>query len=585
LARREPSHYNRSKARPSRKEATAVITMSAPETTAEFEETAEATPVWLERAAGWALRGPLAAVVGTLCIVEVVTWAPNYLTWPWWADHDVFAAAAQAWDAGRLPYRDMLCNNFPGTIYLFWALGKLFGWGYTPGLWAADVAFVLLLGVVLLAWSYRRFGRALPAAVGLATALGYYLNQDYSQAAQRDWHAPLFAVVGLLASQAWPGRGGRMASAFGLATALAFRPHVIVFIPAMVAAVIDGARRPGEPLGWRAAAWAVAEWGAAVAAMTALWYAPIVLAGVWPEFVQGVRRASYGSRYNKLSAGIFARTVLLQLLNLKVGIAAAALALLAGPARPASRRTALVWLVALVGVLAYRPLSPLQHAYLGHPLMLTWSVAVGIVAALALEAPIGRPSARLAAVLLALGLGMSAEKPRYCNPVGSYEALAWLRRGEDPAPCPTGYTTNPEVKSAAAYEWEDYRALLDYIRHHTGPQTRVANMLRHVPAIASSTGRLSAFPAESVAWLRMVVEADEPKFLEALKAAPDAVVVWAPVEKHMKAFGTHLSLLTPYVEQNYECEARFGILEVWRRKPGDAPAPEDEPAKAVRRNS
>src|SRR5438874_2710750 len=85
----------------------------------------------LEAFASKALRAPLAVALGLLALAQLGTWIPHYLTWPWFADHDVFATAARAWDAGLKPYRDLQGNNFPGTTYLFWALGKAFGWGRT----------------------------------------------------------------------------------------------------------------------------------------------------------------------------------------------------------------------------------------------------------------------------------------------------------------------------------------------------------------------------------------------------------------------------------------------------------------------
>src|SRR5699024_5611566 len=84
-----------------------------------------------ERFAAWVMRGPLVLALVGLCLFQLGTWIPHYLTWPYWADHDVFATIAQGWDDGLLPYRTLRCNNFPGTIYLFWILGKTFGWGRT----------------------------------------------------------------------------------------------------------------------------------------------------------------------------------------------------------------------------------------------------------------------------------------------------------------------------------------------------------------------------------------------------------------------------------------------------------------------
>ena len=99
------------------------------------------------------LRGPLSVVVVGLCAFQLATWIPHFLTWPFFVDHDVFSTLAFGWDSGLHPYRDLRENNFPGTIYLFWAVGKVFGWGRTAPAFAADAAFVVAFGVAMLLWS------------------------------------------------------------------------------------------------------------------------------------------------------------------------------------------------------------------------------------------------------------------------------------------------------------------------------------------------------------------------------------------------------------------------------------------------
>src|SRR4051812_36849671 len=84
------------------------------------------------------LGGPLTVVLVLVGTVQVATWLPHYLTWPYWADHDVFATAARAWLDGALPYRDTFLNQFPATLYLFVVLGKTVGWGRPWGLYAFD---------------------------------------------------------------------------------------------------------------------------------------------------------------------------------------------------------------------------------------------------------------------------------------------------------------------------------------------------------------------------------------------------------------------------------------------------------------
>lgn len=512
----------------------------------------------LERLAAWAVPGLVAWVLGAACVVQVATWAPNYLTWPWWADHDVFATAARGWDEGTAPYRDLKGNNFPGTTYVFWVLGKVFGWGHTPSFWAFDVALLAAFGAVLWAWSRRSFGTTLPGWAGWATAIGYVLNLDYSQAAQRDGQAPLFAIAAVLVAQAWPSRGGRWASGLLWAVGLTFRPQVALFGPALLLAVIISNRSVR----------AVFEWGLAVAIGLALGSSPLVACALFDDFLDGLRLVSFGGRYNSVTPTGFVKEFLAQFLNLKLLVTIVGLILLFDRARPSTRRIAATWLAGLACVALYRPSSPIPHAYLTHPLMLTWAISVGVLVAVVLEAGWGSAALRLTAVLLVLALGVTA-KPRFSNPVGSWEAFGWLRRGTDPESPPTGYTTNAESPSAGRYEWEDYRRLLDYLRRELDPKLKVANALRHVPAVTGPTGRTPAFPAESVAWIRVVNSRDEQEFVGALEGTPDSVVVWDPSNPEPWRF-PRPKLLHAAIEERYEPAKKFGLIEVWRRKDASA---------------
>src|SRR5262249_55845888 len=148
--------------------------------------------------------------------------------------------------------------NFPGPVYLFWALGKLFGWGKTAPFYAFDASLVVALGALMASWSRRLWERWLPGLVGYTAFLSSYLSFDYALTAQRDWQGPFFAVAGLLAAQAWPGRTGRLALALGMATALTFRPHIVLFLPAAFLVIDEGARRSGDP--WSVMLRAVLEW-------------------------------------------------------------------------------------------------------------------------------------------------------------------------------------------------------------------------------------------------------------------------------------------------------------------------------------
>ena len=182
----------------------------------------------------------LSVVIALLCAGQICLWLPFYLALPWYSDHDVFATMAQSWDAGILPYRDLIGNNFPGTIYLFWCLGKLFGWGKTPSLYIFDSTLLILLGFALVYWSRVRFQRLLPGLIGFLTVLSYYLSLDFSQTAQRDWHAPLFAVIGILCAQCFQGRiWGVFPAVIGVSLGLLIRPQVVFLFPALVALVVE----------------------------------------------------------------------------------------------------------------------------------------------------------------------------------------------------------------------------------------------------------------------------------------------------------------------------------------------------------
>src|SRR5262249_48756235 len=152
------------------------------------------------------LGPPLTAALGLACAVFLLTWAPHYLTWPLWADTEQFAISAQSWDTGIRPYRDLADFDFPGPIYLLYLLGKVLGWGRTMPFFAADLALLVLLAGALLAWSRHLFGTWIPGLIGVLAWLAYYLGQDYTHIAQRDWKATAMTVLGLLALETFPGK-------------------------------------------------------------------------------------------------------------------------------------------------------------------------------------------------------------------------------------------------------------------------------------------------------------------------------------------------------------------------------------------
>ena len=525
-----------------------------------------------ERFPAWVLDGPMTVALLGLCAVQLGTWIPHYLTWPWFADHDVFGTLALGWERGQLPYRDLAGNNFPGTIYLFWIIGKVFGWGRTVPFWSVDVAFVLTFGVTLLAWSRRRFGRVLPGAVGYAVFLTYYLGLGFGNAGQRDWHGPFFLLEGLLLADAFPGRGCRVFAAVTTALACAIRPQVVLFLPALVLAIVQG-MYAGDGAGERPspsrAIQTVLVWGLLLGVLIALAFAPLWLSGIGDDFLRSVRVTFYGSSYNRAHSRSIVNQMVLQFLHLEFDLVPLAILLLSPLAGREVRASSRVWLVAYAGAWLYKPISPVPFPYLEHPLTIVWAINIAVLVRLLLTPGLAHPAIRLTAVLLATRLGVHA-RPEMCSVDYARQGVAALLRGKDPVSAPLGMHIGlPNSPELTAYPWNDYRDTLEYLRTKTPRDTPVANLLHVVPALNGPSGRVTPLPAESLAWLGVKPD-DEAAFGRALERAPaGTLVVWTPEKGRFLDFWSHFPQvlrLAPIIRRDYEPEARFGDVEVWKRK-------------------
>jgi len=108
----------------------------------------------------WVLSGPLTwAALAGLCSFCFLCWLPPTSPGLGGAIRRVCHARPFV-DNGRLPYRDLPSTNFPGSIYLFWLLGKVFGWDRTVPVHCTDAVFLLTPGrgaAVLVALPIRFF--------------------------------------------------------------------------------------------------------------------------------------------------------------------------------------------------------------------------------------------------------------------------------------------------------------------------------------------------------------------------------------------------------------------------------------------
>jgi hypothetical protein len=531
-------------------------------------------------------RMPLAtALVAALLVALLVGWLPHYLTWPWWPDLDAWATLAQGWDEGRRPYRDVAIFNFPGPIEVAWLIGHAFGWGHTSVTYALDAAFLVGLGGLLAWWSRRQFGGVLPGLIGSLAILRYYADLDYALVAQRDWHAPILALGGLLILRARPGRIARGLSGAAVGLGLAIRPHVILFTPLFLVLLARGSGDPAA--GGRGRVGRLGGWTGAALIALALAFAPLLWQGLLGDFWAGVRKASYGARYSTVTPGSVAVGIWTQLGLSDLGAAfatpaasasraaawrfdliaiALAAAALAGPS--ARRESARVWLLGMALVLLYEPLHPKRHAYLAHPRHLVSGVALAFVAGLLFEATRARPRIRAAWVALLI-LAAAPGPPRFWRPLASLRSLGTLLRPEVPRVAPPGCEAHfYPADRRSPYDWTSYRDALNYLRDNTDGSTLVANLLANLPfpSFNGPIGRASPLPGESgVIWLWSVEPDLEPRYAEAIAATPSGTVaVWDPGRP---SFDERLRLpnVARVVRRQFRPEARFGSIEVWRK--------------------
>jgi hypothetical protein len=504
------------------------------------------------------------------------TWLPHYLTWPLWFDTDSYLMMAHAWQDGLVPYRDVAALNFPGQVYVSAVIGRVVGWDAAPlALHVFDAATVAAFAAALVLWSRRVLGRALPGAAGAVAFLMLYFGLDFTCAMQRDWHAGGLAIASVLCGEAAKSRGGRAASGFLFAAALTFRPHVVVFLPAALSALVESrgeVTESGPPPARRVGEWCVAFVAGVVAAAL-----PLVLAGAFGDFVRGLAEALPGGAYAERGRAMrdgFAAGVLSQAADVRRVLLPAAAWILAARLGSPLRAVARTWAVASAGALAYQPLHPFAYPNLEIPARTVTVVSAAVLAGVVMSCEAWRPAWRVAGVAIACWLATPdapaglPRRPAYCSVSDSLEAIDWMARGRTPATTPPGARDHFRPNPYAHYAWPDYVRTLDHLRERPAPATRVAPMFMHscFPAVLGMTGRVSAFPSEAGVmsgwWFG---EEAERRCAEALERTPDSVVVWVPGEE-IARHGRSQPLLESTVRRLYVPDERFGAIEVWRRR-------------------
>jgi hypothetical protein len=352
--------------------------------------------------------------------------------------------------------------------------------------------------------------------------------------------------------------------AIGASLGLLIRPQVVFLLPAVLAVIVEASQQSGDS--WKKTVIALVGWSSVAVALTFLGFVPLFLAGVFGDFLTGLRGVAYGSTYNNVTLRTAAGYLIAEVCNFRILSLLIAIPILSVASNaPRVRAMAVVWFIALVGVLLYAPAGPVVRTYQFHPLWLVWSIAIAVISGLILDSTL--PSRwQFLAILLVLGMGATA-RPRFCGLGPLRNVITALREGREPTQEPKAYQ-HPYGSLLNLAPWKDYVALLDYLRHKTTPSTRVASLLKGI-AVTGPTARFSALPTESATWLYFVAPDQEDTFVKALENAGDSVVIWEP---KTGGCGTllehHFQKLNDTVIRLYVPEASFGSIELWRRHPG-----------------
>ncbi len=405
-----------------------------------------------------------AALLIGLASFEYVLWLPQYMASPWWADHDVFATLAQGWDAGLRPYRDLLGNNFPGTIYFFWIVGKTCGWGNTFAYNLFDGVLLAAFGCSILVWSRRRFGDWLPGAVTLFALVAYYIGLDFSQIAQRDWHATMFAALAMLAVESSSGAWGLWLSALLLAIGFSIRPQVVVFLPGLLWMLNFGQRSSQQTSGpaWRSIALRSTSWILVFAIFAGGLFLPLVVQGLMGDLARGMTTVLPGSGYSEGKLFQLAKIVFRVLAHGRAWGLLLAMALIWRTAPPTFRRSATGWLIVLLGALAYLEITPVLRPYVQHAFWMIWAFLLGIVVAMVMKSSAFTSRSRWVALVFLLMLLDVGYIPPACSPANFVPAIKAVAGGKPPARAPLSYET--PYRGFHLCPYSDYEALLAYVR-------------------------------------------------------------------------------------------------------------------------
>jgi hypothetical protein len=537
-------------------------------------------------------------------------WLPNYLRWPLYLDAEHFAQIAREWDAGiARPYRDTFCYNWPGSIYLYWVGGKLFGWGKPLAVQATDVLLLLVFAGWTLVWSRRCFGRVPPGALAVLGVFGFYFNCDFRLTAQRSWQSALLAASAVMAAQALPGVRGGVASGALLGLGMLIRPDIAVWGTGVLGLLGFKAARSERPA--RNAARSVAALSIAVGTVLGLGMLPLLAGGLFADFVHAFHDALVGKVYDPdLARGRSIGEILSELPHYECfrgynhGLLLLGLPCLWAAAFWRGRGDVRVSLVAWIwtgvasAVVALK--APFFVGYLVQPVVVAAPLTVAPAVA-ALSEDVRRSRTLGAAFLVFLGLSLVPGLPTYCAPGLACDTYGALLAGRHvgAAPC---YRESAGAPADSQRRWTDYRECVGYLRKGLPRGFAVVNA---VNAFGEYGGLGMIFPSHrrtgGASNVLLLPSVPEPLFDRLLRGVEDDPKTAVVIDSNQVAsyppgcadpprtFERRQSRVVRLLRLRYRFEARFGGVEVWVRRPEDPGArvagPSDRGQPAPRRSA
>lgn len=519
----------------------------------------------LEKTSGSILKHGLSWGLGLSVFLAVIAWFPHYIYWPWWMDLDHFAVSALSWENGILPYRDLTDFNFPGPISFLWIVGKVFGFGHPMIVNAIDGVMVVSLGFLLIYWSRQQFQSVVPGLFSFLLLIRYYFSLDYAKVMQRDWYVVWFAVASVCLIQASKSKWRWLIAALFLALAMNIRPYAVFLVPPLVACILNDSLTSGasftrqlfKSIGW-------------TLVFTLILWLPLILAGTFDDFWKIFFSTLTEGSYRREDRKPFFEVVFLQF-NTKIifaGFVSLTVGLFVNRRNPDRLAFYFTWMVALVSFLFYAPVCPVRHAYTLIPMEIMAAVACGLGLQLLLSMPVFSNLFRVVFLCFWFQFYFPG-LPGYCSFYHSGRALSALVQWQELEFPPPGASRvlvygkpNPDY-----YTWQEYQALLKYIRDETKHDTRVVNFLRvhPFPPVNGVTGRLTMWPVgEGVLWLHSVSVDEEPRFAQSLTQPFPAIVVWV-AEGEWGAIHK-FPLIEATIREHYEPLTKIGRIDIWQKK-------------------